>query len=457
MSINSVPDSPAALTNEGQRPRGSLLIILFTLFIDLLGFSLLFPIFAELMLYYQHGDDGLMKSVMALLEAVIPGVSDERRAAFLGGVVLGLYAVLQFLSAPWWGRLSDRIGRRPVLLATTALNVIGYAVWVCSGNFALLVIGRLINGLAAGNLSTLTAAAADCSTSATRTKVMGAVGATFGAGFLLGPAIGGMAYSWLPNLDGLGWGLNPFSSIALVALLLTVVNLAMIYAKFPETLQQQQRNRDGQPLQPEVTVRLRPLFQGYFLFMVSFTAMELALVFMVRDLLLFTPAQTAWLFVAIGGTSIVIQGGVVRRIAHRVPDVQFASLGLMLFAVGLSGLAAVAWFPFSWLAYVSAMVVSLGSALIFPSLSSWVSKSAPAHMQGAAMGRFRSLGALARVVGPLACAISYFVWGPTMTFALSAMILLIPFILIFLVAERFPLEQSQAPDVSPDMGSNPVA
>ena len=106
------------------------------------------------MLYYQNKGDGLLVWAMDALQAFMPAVSDERMAAFFGGLVLSTYALLQFFSAPLWGRLSDKIGRRPVLLLTTIGNLVGYVVWVFSGNFVLLLIGRVINGFAAGNIST---------------------------------------------------------------------------------------------------------------------------------------------------------------------------------------------------------------------------------------------------------------------------------------------------------------
>lgn len=429
--------------SDSSTARKALPIVLLTLFLDLLGFSILFPIFAEMMLYYQNRGDPLLLWSMGHLRSILPDVSDERLAAFFGGIVLGVYAILQFFTAPLWGRLSDRIGRRPVLLITTLGNLLGYLIWCVSGWFAILLMGRVINGIAAGNLSTLTAAAADCSTAAKRTRVMGAVGATFGAGFLFGPAIGGLAYSILPSMDGYGMGLNAFSSIALLAAALTAVNFLIIWRWFTETLPPHERGESEQAIIPIAVSRgVRPLHLAYFIFMVGFTVMELAIVFMVKDLLGFGPTQTAWLFVAIGTTSIVIQGGVVRRMAHRIRDVVFVAVGLLISIIGLGLLASVALWPVGFLAFTGAIIVAMGSALVMPGMSSWVSKLAPAHVQGAALGRLRSLGALARVVGPFGCAILYFSLGASAPFTVAAILTCIPVILVIWYVPR-PRDESQ--------------
>lgn len=430
---------------DGSRARKALPIVLLTLFLDLLGFSILFPIFAEMMLYYQNRGDPLLLWSMEQLRSVLPDASDERLAAFFGGIVLGVYAILQFITAPLWGRLSDRIGRRPVLLVTTVGNLLGYLIWCVSGWFVVLLLGRVVNGIAAGNLSTLTAAAADCSTPAKRTRVMGAVGATFGAGFLFGPAIGGIAYSVLPSMDGWGWGLNAFSGMAIVAAALTALNLLIIWRWFAETLPPQERGeREAPAIPPTVARGVRPLHLAYFIFMVGFTTMELAIVFMVKDLLGFGPSQTAWLFVAIGTTSILIQGGVVRRCAHRIPDAVFVTTGLLVVIIGLMLLALVGWWQVGWLAFTGGIVVAMGSALVMPGMSSWVSKLAPAHVQGATLGRLRSLGALARVVGPFGCAILYFAMGASAPFTVAAILTCIPVILVAWVVPRPQVEDTAA-------------
>ncbi len=400
------------------------------------------------MLYYQQQGDGLLAWAMGNLQALLPEVSDERMAAFFGGLVLSTYALLQFFSAPFWGRLSDRIGRRPVLLMTTIGNLLGYLVWVFSGNFLLLLIGRLINGFAAGNISTLTAAATDLTTPEKRTRIMGAIGATFGAGFMLGPAIGGIAFATLPDLDGLLWGLNRFSSIALVSAFLALLNILFILKLFPET-----RKESSQPQSEKVSLSsikaLKPLSLAYFIFMVSFTGMELGLIFMVEELLGFRPGDISWLFVAIGLTSIIIQGGVVRRMSAKVNDKSFTVVGLILFTGGMLLLASISIYPANWLAFLGAIVVSLGFACVFPATSSWVSKLAPDDQQGAAMGRIRSLGALARIVGPLGCAALYFAFGAPAAFIVFAALLVIPLVLTvgFIPVPHLPADQIEETEI----------
>jgi MFS family permease len=181
--------------------------------------------------------------------------------------------------------------------------------------------------------------------------------------------------------------------------------------------------------------------------MVSFTGMELGLIFMVDELLDFRPGDISWLFVAIGLTSIIVQGGLVRRMSVKVSDRSFTVAGLILFTAGMLLLAAIAIYPASWLAFVGAIVVSLGFACVFPATSSWVSKLAPADQQGAAMGRIRSLGALARIVGPLGCAAMYFAFGAPVALIVLAAFLVIPLILTTAVIAT--------PQLAEDTGGGP--
>jgi MFS family permease len=312
----------------------------------------------------------------------------------------------------------------------------------------------VLNGIAAGNLATLTAAAADLSSPANRSKTMGAVGAAFGIGFIAGPALGGLAFAFLPDLTDLFPGANPFSACALVAALLTFVNLLWIIFRFQETLPPEKR---GGPVEGERSINpfrlFKPLAKGlgklnaaWFCFMIAFTTMEAGIAFLVKDLLGYGPAGLAWLFVAVGLTSAAIQGGVVRRIGDRFSERTLALGGLALIIPGMVVIGSNAVTANSILAYGGAMLVAAGAGFVMPSVTAMVSRAVPGSSQGRAMGQFRGLGALARVVGPLFCAGTYALIGPAAPFVAAAALALVPVALLVVVRVPQAVEGENSDD-----------
>ncbi|MFP6766614.1 MAG: MFS transporter, partial [Planctomycetaceae bacterium] len=159
-------DSHQPLTASRPR-RGSLKVLFLTVFIDLVGFSIIFPLFPDMLEYYLEHDgvDSLIGRLTSWLQGLSGTTDSESQrlytTALFGGVLGSLYSVLQFIFAPIWGRLSDRTGRRPILLISISGLAIAYVVWAFAGSFLLLVISRLLAGLMGGNISVATAAVAD--------------------------------------------------------------------------------------------------------------------------------------------------------------------------------------------------------------------------------------------------------------------------------------------------------
>ncbi len=174
----------------------TLLIVFLTVFIDVVGFSIIFPLFPAMLDYYLEldGKESLIGSLVAWLGQF---AGDDRNAVatLFGGVLGSLYGFLQFVFAPIWGAYSDRHGRRPTLILTLGGIVLANLIWVFAGSFALLVLGRALGGIMAGNISTASAVAADITSGKNRASGMILIGVALGLGFILGPAIGGFAYS----------------------------------------------------------------------------------------------------------------------------------------------------------------------------------------------------------------------------------------------------------------------
>jgi len=198
-----------------QKRRSVMGVVFLTVFLDMVGFSIIFPLFPSILDHYLavEGEASLVGDLQRWLQGFAD--SDWAVIALFGGVLGSLYSFLQFLFAPVWGALSDRHGRRPVLLLTLGGTALSYLVWILAGGFALLVVARLLGGVMAGNLSLASAAIADTHEGKDRAKGMGMMGAGIGLGFVLGPAIGGLTAEWSRGLDWAAYsdlGLNPSRS-----------------------------------------------------------------------------------------------------------------------------------------------------------------------------------------------------------------------------------------------------
>ncbi len=282
--MQSAPPTPDA-------PRSVLGIVFLTVFLDIVGFSIIFPLFPDLLDHYLalSGEGSFLHGLIDNLRELAGG--DENAVETLFGGLLGsIYGLLQFVFATVWGGLSDRIGRRPTLLFTLAGTSLSYVLWVFAGAFWVLIAARVLGGIMAGNISTASAAVADTTSARDRAKGMGIVGMAIGLGFILGPAIGGMS---LGLVEGTGQGgatfaLNPFSGPALFALILSLVNLVWVAKRFPETLSEsrrgtRQRSHSLNPFARLATLDLPGVVRCnliYFVYLVAFAAIEFTLTFL---------------------------------------------------------------------------------------------------------------------------------------------------------------------------------
>jgi len=450
--------------------RAVLGVVFLTVFLDMVGFSIIFPLFPAMLDWYveREGSASGVGRLVAWLDSVAP----NRFAviALFGGLLGALYSLLQFIAAPLWGRLSDRRGRRAVLLFTLVGTALSYVVWFFAGSFALLIAARLLGGAMAGNISIASAAIADVLAGRDRAKGMGLLGAGIGLGFVVGPAIGGFA----ADIDLTGaWGgaaalgVNPFSGAAVLALALALVNVLWAALRFPETNPPERRAsaaraHEGRSLNPFGKLRelafpgVQRLFGAHFVYSSAFGAMEFSLVFLATEFLAYGPRDNAGLFVFIGLTIALVQGGLVRRLVPRIGERAVARRGL---AVTLAGFVALGLVPFeasaaalgrgTWL-WLGAGLVAVGTSLVMPSLSSLASRYVPDDRQGFALGVFRSLGALARVVGPLAGGVLYYSLGGWSPYLIGAAVLLVP----LAAAARLP-EPPQHPEAGPESAPDP--
>src|SRR5580698_7656112 len=217
----------------------SLGVIFLTLVIDLIGFSIIFPLAPDLIDYYLRvdGHTGALGWFLTQTHAIahLLGKNEDFSAVLFGGVISSFFSILQFFFAPFWGSVSDRRGRRGVLFMTVIGTSFGYLLWIFSGSFWLFIVSRIVSGAFSGNLSVATAAVADVTTRQERSRAMGIVGAAFGLGLVTGPMIGALTaqvnlLSRHPSLER--FGINPYSVPALVSLGLCVANLIWVKRSF---------------------------------------------------------------------------------------------------------------------------------------------------------------------------------------------------------------------------------
>jgi MFS family permease len=432
--------------------RGRLAAIFLTLFLDLVGFSIIFPLFPAMLDYYLptgQGEESLLGQLVSPLAnwAQSSGTANPRfmTSVLFGGILGSLYSILQFICAPLWGAYSDRVGRKKVLLITISGLALSYIAWFFASSFWVLLLARVLGGAMGGNLSVATAAVADSTTREKRSSGLAIVGIAFGLGFIVGPAIGGLFAKIdltviAPGLEA--FGVNPFSVPALVSLILTLINLVWISRRFEETLPESKR------AMPNIECRALAVFRifqcpdaktrrtnfVYLIYMLAFSGMEFTLTFLAVERFSFSPAQNGGMFVYIGLILVLVQGGIVRRLAHPVGEKRLAIAGL---AFGVTAFLAIAMTVETGLFFGGLALMAFSIGLTSPTLSALVSLYSSEDDQGANLGVFRSAGSLARAIGPLVAAFIYFIYGSQSTYLFGALIVVIPLIM----ALKLPLPE----------------
>ena len=370
--------------------KSSLLVIFLTVFIDLLGFGMVLPL---LPIYAAHFAEHLGEE------------QGGWRVGLLVGLLMASFSLMQFFFAPLWGRLSDRIGRRPVILIGLAGSVLFYAIFGIATqmkSISLLFISRVGAGIAGATISTTQAYIADSTTLEGRARGMALIGAAFGLGFTFGPLFGYLA---LPSGRG-----DPGPGPGYAAAALSAVALALAYFRLPESLRTKSRVEPRRWLDlgslrsalasPPLALLLAAIFISIF----AFASFESTLSLLITDeqgAYRFGFKQVCLTFAYIGAVLTLVQGGVVRRIAGRVSESILSTSGALIQIAGFLLLAfAYRQGTLSWLLIGLAVIVT-GFALVTPSLNSLLSRWSDPARQGATLGVGQSVATLARILAPM--------------------------------------------------------
>lgn len=404
--------------------------IFLTVVLDLLGFGLVFPFLAEEARDSFHAP------------------------AILATALSSVYSLMQFLFVPVWGRLSDRIGRRPVLVWSVLATAIGMAGLACSLAFHLgiwaLFAARMWSGIATANLGTASAYIADVTKPEDRAKGMGLIGAAFGIGFVFGPFVGGVLAPILVNGHSGVWP-------CALAAVLSLVNFTWVFFGVPESFPAEKRSKAPRSMSPLNIegIRYAATRPGMlaavlvnFVVIVSFSELEQTFRWFNKDLFAMDQRSTGYLFGVIGITGAIVQGGIVRRLPKGTEDARVIGVG-----------TALQWFAFAllaispsvgrWLLYVAGIVLALGNGLTQPSTSAYISKRADAANQGSALSTSQSFASLARMVGPLLGGFFYGSIGPRVPYIVASAGMLFAFVLSL----RLPRGAINDLDVDPEVAT----
>jgi MFS family permease len=399
--------------------KASLGTLFFTVFLDLLGFGLVIPFLP-----------GLARDLGASdVVATLPGAA---------------YSLMQFLFIPVWGRLSDRVGRRPVLLWSIAASAAGMVILGVGHTLAWLFVARLWSGVATANIAVAQAYIADVTTPETRARGMGLIGVAFGLGFILGPAVGGILSRFpVPGFSGGHVGALP----AFVAAALSTVNLLLALRTLPESLPPEARGKGKRRAVPlDVTAfRTAVSVPGVgvavtmnFLMIVWFAAMEQTFRLFTEDAFGMTAAATGAILAVVGVIGAIIQGGLVGRLARRFGEARLVIVGATVMALAFALLGASPSFGGGAAVaalWSSCVLIALGNGLMAPALPAYVSKRSGADAQGLSLGTLQSASAMGRVIGPALGGVLYSTLSPTAPYAAGALGLLCAAVL---AAARLP-------------------
>lgn len=361
--------------------KSALSTVFFVVLIDLIGFGIVLPNLA----FYA---------------------SRLGASAAMVGFLYSVYSIAQLVFSPIWGALSDRIGRRPVMMVSTLGAAASYLIFAFAGSLPMFFVARFLAGVMAGNISTAQAYVADVTTPENRSKGMGLIGAAFGIGFVLGPGLGALIGRW-----GGGEGISAHAPLGWFAAALSFASFLLVLFCLPESLKpgaamDSKRIEKMSVFTPvfwrsALTSGLTPLFPWLLLamFLLSFGQASLygAFPLFCKEKLDLSPNGVGILYVVMGLVAVFIQGGLIRPLEKRFGEAALFGVGCLLF---VAGLATIPFANSSRTLLWPLITMSIGGSLTGPVLTSLISKQSRPDAYGKTMGLSQGLSALGRAIGP---------------------------------------------------------
>jgi multidrug resistance protein len=347
------------------------LVILFvTIFIDLIGFGIFVP--------------------------VVPIYARELDASeALVGDTGALFSLMMFIFTPFWGALSDRYGRRPVILIAIALSAVSYFLFAHADTLALLIISRMLTGVGSGNITAAQAYITDITPADQRARSLGLIGAAFGLGFIFGPPLGSLIFDRL----GVEW-------VGYTAALLCLLNLVAVWLFLPESLKEKvgHRKLHIKPVRGAIRALAEPRFRDLyiisFIYVTAFSMMQMTIAMFWYDDYGLDKTRIGYMFATVGLGSAIVQGAMVGWLQRTFGERNLMVYGALMVAVGLGMIAFIPRDLFLPLSILSIALLSLGNGCLSPTLLAQLSRSAKQEEQGEVLGVNQSFGSLARIAGP---------------------------------------------------------
>jgi len=371
--------SPSHLPSRSSRFNARIAIVAVSVFFNFAGFTLVIPVLPFSVARYVPAPD----------------------IAWWVSLILALYSLCSFVAAPVLGAMSDRFGRRPVMLLSLCGSALGFAVFGLGGALWVLVLGRVIEGLTAGSISALYAYVADTHEPAERGPAFGMLGAAGGLGFMLGPVLGGAL------------GQVSLSAPLYGAAGLALINCALVWCWMPESHPDARRSKHlslrrfdaiGQLMRSLRQKRLRLLFLVVFCFALGGAVLQANLTVLLKDFLAFQPAHIGLVLAGVGVMDIVSQGFAAPRLQGRFGERRIATAGLAINGLGLATFALLPLHAAAPLLVAGIAMFTFGDGLFQPSANALIANASPVDRQGEVQGANQAQQAIARTLGPLAAA-----------------------------------------------------
>lgn len=377
-------------------------------FINLVGFGVVLPVFP----FFGN------------MVGATPGETTLAMAAYSFG---------QFVGAPLWGKLSDRYGRRPILIASLIGALISYIILAYSRDIWVLGFSRLFGGLMAGNIAAAFAYVGDITTPEDRPKAMGMIGAAFGLGFIFGPAIGGLIAGNTPDI-------NDFTIVGFASVGITAAAALAAFFFLPESLTAERR-AEAQTARADFTtgelLRAKPVIAALMVLTLlvigSAAMMETTLAFFAHDEFAWGPSDVGLAFAGVGLISATLQGGAAGPLARLFGSANMAIAGVAVYAAGLA-LLAIAGSSAVMIGGLALMAVGLG--LFNPAFQTLTSDQTSDGDRGMIMGLTQGASSLGRVIGPAVSGTIYQAMGHRSPFGIGAAFMLLALVVAFFVAAK---------------------
>lgn len=391
--------------------------LLLTVFIDLLGFGIVIPILPLYAKYISDNPSSWMTSINAWMGFANP-------AAFWAGLAMISFTTMQFIASPILGRLSDQRGRRPILFISLLGSSLGYLVLGLTMNYEWVIAARILDGLTGGNIAVAQAAMADLSTPEERSKSLGLIGAAFGMGFVLGPALAGVT-------SGSAWGIYLLDQYGLhlpflIACGLSLLASVLVLVYLPETLsvahqeKTRRENRTHAILHAWRTPKMPSLLIISLLTVTGFGMMEGSFSLMANERFGFGQREVGYLFGLIGILIAVYQGGLIRLATKYFKDHTLLLMGLSSMIVAFLLLPVVPW---GWPFLLAIVPSAWGSGMNNTATFTIASKITPPEDQGSLFGVLGAVQGLGRILGPAIGTVAFAKYGYQMPFHVAVLCL----------------------------------